>query len=377
MKYVLLDLLICPQCEGRFELQVFKKTNKPLKNIGSNIRCKNYCNLNNINLSEKNFNEINCTSCYQQEINEGVLRCKCGKIYPIINSIPRILPNALASFPHFIEKYREFLQPFNISKKELEDFKTKFGQTQKAFELQWEKFGKSNKIYGRTKEQQKQYFFNEFSAPEVMPEYFKDKLVVEGGCGHGTFIEIMAELGAEAIGLDLGMGVEIAYKRCEHLPTAHIIQTNIMNPPIKKGCFDYVFSTGVIHHTPDTMGAFHSLAGLVKSGGYYAIWVYPKESWVWEITCKSIRYITTRLPPGFLYYLCYIPVPLLSVIPAYSGTNLKQNSWRECVQCVYDWFSPKYQSHHTYNEIIEWFEKEQFESIKKMPLPVGVTGIRK
>lgn len=187
------------------------------------------------------------------------------------------------------------MQPLTISEKELAEFKKQYGQTKKAFELQWKKFGTSNKIYGRTKEQQKQYFFNEFSASEIIPEYFKDKLVVEGGCGHGTFIEFLAELGAEVIGLDLGMGVEIAYKRCKHLPTAHIIQTNIMNPPLKRGHFDYVYSTGVIHHTPDTRTAFRSLARLVKPGGYYAIWVYPKESWAWEVTSWSVRYITTSV----------------------------------------------------------------------------------
>jgi hypothetical protein len=49
----------------------------------------------------------------------------------------------------------------------------------------------------------------------------------------------------------------------------------------------------------------------------------------------------------------HMPVPFL-LIPGwgvYSGTSPKSASWRQCAQLTYEFFGPKYQTHHSSEEV--------------------------
>ncbi|MCX6777539.1 MAG: methyltransferase domain-containing protein [Candidatus Micrarchaeota archaeon] len=340
MQRKLNDLLACPGCGGRFSLKQFKVEKGPASS---------------------------------ENIVEGLLTCKCGECYPIINSIPRILPDAFELDPSFITRHSTEI-PKKFNEAEIARFRRLNQQTRSRFEFQWEKFGKAEKIYGRSKKQEFEDFFKHFTSPSLSPEYFKGKLVLEAGSGHGRYVEHMAELGAEVIGIDIGSGIDVAYSRVSKFPNAHLIQADILNLPFGSAIFDYVFSLGVIHHTPDTRLAFKSLAKLVKSGGWFSVWVYPKGGPVWETVNPLIRKVTSRLPPRVLYHSCWLAVPMLYVVPTYSGTSPRKNTWKECVQCVYDWFSPQYQSHHAPEEIASWFREDGFGKVEILDVPTGITG---
>ena len=94
---------------------------------------------------------------------------------------------------------------------------------------------------------------------------------------------------------------------------------------------------------------------------------------------QGLRSITTKLPPKLLLALCYVPVPLLSIpgLGAYSGTSLKNSSWSECAQVVFDFYGPKYQTHHEDEEVIGWFAEEGYERMGTGPDPLSVFGFRK
>ena len=46
----------------------------------------------------------------------------------------------------------------------------------------------------------------------------------------------------------------------------------------------------------------------------------------------------------------------------------------EHVLDTFDWYSPKYQSKHTYPEVFSWFEEAGLERIRVLPHPVGMSG---
>ena len=81
MKKLLYDILMCPKCNGKFDVQIASKENN--------------------------------------DILEGRLQCKCGSEYPIINSIPRILDD--------------------VSEEGLK-FKALKKKTKKSFGYQWTSF---------------------------------------------------------------------------------------------------------------------------------------------------------------------------------------------------------------------------------------------
>jgi ubiquinone/menaquinone biosynthesis C-methylase UbiE len=179
------------------------------------------------------------------------------------------------------------------------------------------------------------------------------------------------------VGLELGAGVFRAAKRLQDRNVL-LVQGDILDIPFQPESFDYVYCNGVIHHTRDVRGAFAKLAAIVKKGGGLDIWLYPKKSWLWENGMGFARAITTRLPPVVLKPLCYLAYPLLYFVPAWSGTSPKTHTVRQCAQVIYDWLSPKYQSHHTFEEVKQWYEQEGFERIgENTQIPLSVYGMKR
>ena len=143
----------------------------------------------------------------------------------------------------------------------------------------------------------------------VSKAFFKDKIVLEGGCGKGRHTKLAAEWGAaEVVGIDLGDGVESAYRLTHDIPNAHIIQCDIFKLPLKK-VFDYAFSVGVLHHTPDPKKAFVSLAGKVKKGGSISAWVYGSENneWITNYVNPVRTGFTSQISQPMLYQLSKLP----------------------------------------------------------------------
>jgi hypothetical protein len=95
----------------------------------------------------------------------------------------------------------------------------------------------------------------------VKPDFFPDKIVLEGGCGKGRHTSLAANWGAkEVVGIDLSAAVESAFQATRHLPNAHIVQADIFKLPFKKA-FDYAFSASAFCITrPTRKKRFVSLA---------------------------------------------------------------------------------------------------------------------
>lgn len=250
--------------------------------------------------------------------------------------------------------------------------KIKMENNEKTFEIEWEIYAKEEKIYGRTEREQKDYLLN-FGFEE---SWFKGKRILDAGCGHGTFTKIFAEMGAsEVIGVDISEKiVKIAYNKIKHLQNAKVLKYDLTNNLNSLGKFDLVFSVGVIHHTGNTKLAFMNLTRVVKNGGYMTIWVYPKKGLIWENGFKFIRLFTTKIPKNLLYHLCYVLIPVLYFVPAYTQTHPNKNTWKECTHCIYDWLAPKYQSHHSFEELKQWFVESGFINIKRALIDTGATG---
>jgi SAM-dependent methyltransferase len=177
--------------------------------------------------------------------------------------------------------------------------------TAENFGWQWRHFTQADELY---REQ-----FLGWIAP-VRPEFFKEKIVLEGGCGKGRHTELAAMWGArEVIGIDLSEAVETAFANTRDLENAHVIQADIYHLPLAR-VFDYGFSIGVLHHLPDPRGGFLSLASKVKEGGHLSAWVYGAENndwlvkWLnpvrerWTSRMGKRRLLTgSKLPTAFVY----------------------------------------------------------------------------
>lgn len=342
----------------------------------------------------------NCKACYEHEIMNGILLCEgCGRFFPVIDGIPRFNPDWAEDFPSFQRHYEgmfpgKLREPYGISFR-VRKFKTEHASTKASFGFQWLNFAVTDR------EEDVSDFF---SKTGVTRDFLRGKLILDAGCGMGRFLMVSACGNNEVVGLDLSRAVERAYGLTKSLPFVHVIQGDLMRPPLRKKVFDFIYSIGVLHHTPSTEKAFHSISDLARRGGTLSVWVYQK--WVFpdqdnplvrmfqrtqEIIFDCLRKITVRLPHKLLHYLCYVAVPLgwaqmrirshrwLTFLfwPVLIVYVRGHERWQIRLLDTFDWYSPAYQWKHTFDEVFGWFRKESFERVRKTPShPVGVTGER-
>ncbi|AWR97319.1 Trm112 family protein [Acidianus sulfidivorans JP7] len=121
MKYRLMDLLACPICKHfPLQLTVIKSRKVERSTDEKKPLCELYCAYKNSNI--KDIQNPPCDECITYEIEEGVLYCpSCGRWYPIIDDIPRMLPDNLRKKEddiNFLNRNKDKL-PSDIIKKGL------------------------------------------------------------------------------------------------------------------------------------------------------------------------------------------------------------------------------------------------------------------
>jgi SAM-dependent methyltransferase len=177
--------------------------------------------------------------------------------------------------------------------------------TAENFGWQWQHFTQNDELYGEQ--------LLGWIAP-VAPEFFKDKLVLEGGCGKGRHTRFAAEWGArEVVGVDLSEAVEVAYRATRDLANAHVVQADIYRLPLKPRAFDYAFSVGVLHHLPRPRAGFVALSKHVKEGGHLSAWVYGAENneWITRFVSPVRERLTSRISRRTLLHLSKLPTAAL------------------------------------------------------------------
>jgi len=225
----------------------------------------------------------------------------------------------------------------------------------------------------------------------LRPEDLQGKLVLDVGCGMGRFADIASRWGARVVGVDLSAAADVAARNLAERDTVSIFRADVFSLPFAPGSFDYIYSLGVLHHTPNCEQAFKRLPRLLKPGGSIILWVYSGYN-RWYRMSDLYRRVTHRLPSRGLHALCHVAVPLYYVHKALrrlpgmgrSLSNLLHvalpismhpNAAMRVLD-TFDWYSPSYQSKHTYEEVFRWFESSGLEDLRVMHEPISVRGRR-
>ena len=237
-------------------------------------------------------------------------------------------------------------------------------RTQSAYSLQWNTF----RIV--RPDEDRATFRNRTG---LTPGDLEGALVLDGGCGMGRYLRVVAEAGARAVGMDLSRAVEAARDLTSEWPNVSVVQGDLLRLPFAEGVFDHIYSLGVLDHTPDPRLAFLGLAKRLKPGGRIAIWVYPCERPALERIIEAHRAISTRLPLGLLVPLSRLMAPVGALkrrlmaspnrLVARAGVALNlltigvsMHPDPEVRVCdTLDWYAPRYLSRHTVEEVRGWF----------------------
>ncbi|MFQ5657193.1 MAG: methyltransferase domain-containing protein [Candidatus Methylomirabilales bacterium] len=278
---------------------------------------------------------------------EGELVCRCGRRYAIVRGIPRFVGS--------------------------EAYAVSFG-------FQWNRFARTQLDSASKGSESLETFLAKtgFNLKEL-----KGKRILDVGCGMGRFAEVCAQAHAEVVGFDLSVAVEAANTNLSSFPNTHIVQADIFRMPFPPESFDHIYSIGVLHHTPDCEKAFRQLPRLLKPGGRIAIWVYGHMG-PWVKFTDLYRRLTVRMSPRLLFALCHLSIPMYYVykIPFLGellwillpASRHPKSAWR--ILDTFDWYSPQYQSRHTYPDVYRWFRSEGLIDIKLLDVPVAISGVK-
>lgn len=107
----------------------------------------------------------------------------------------------------------------------------------------------------------------------------KDEKVLDIGCGPGWLVRKFAEGGAIVYAVDItDKAVELTKKMLKTFNLKADIQVgNAENLPFEDNSFDFVSSSGVLHHTPDMQKSIDEVYRVLKPGSEAIISIYYKN----------------------------------------------------------------------------------------------------
>ena len=183
-----------------------------------------------------------------------------------------------------------------------------------------------------------------------------DARIVEIGCGTGQMSVYLARADRLVVAADL-----------THVPLLHgaaaarrfgagrvrFVETDLRQPGLTPGSFDVVYSSGVLHHTPNPRESFATLASLARPGGVIVIGVYNAIARV----PSRLRRVVARVS-GFRF------VPFDPVLRERRAEPTRREAW------LRDQYQHPEEHRHTLAEVQRWFAENGVDFVRSYPSAV-------
>lgn len=354
MKKSLLQLVVCPLCQGTLTSHSFAENES-------------------------------------DEIESGLITCVCGASFPLIGGIPRLLPPALQSMlwemhPDFFRAHRERLpEELRFDEEKLSHGESadralqSQRETARSFGYEWQAFSELLPDY----ESNFRWYFERFPA-----DTFAGQRVLDAGCGTGRHTFHLARSGArEVVAMDFSQAIEVAARNNRDHANTHFVQADIYHPPFPHHSFDFIYSLGVLHHLPDPEKGFRTLLPLLRAGGYVNIYLYwnLEGEAAWRRAALSVvtnmRRVTTRMPHALLKKLSWLIAAgfqVTFVLPSRALAHFeltktladrvplghyRKYSFRVLYTDQFDRFSAPIENRYSRAEVAGWFERAGLKDV--------------
>jgi len=218
------------------------------------------------------------------------------------------------------------------------------------------------------------FLFEEWIAP-VTIEDFRDKDVLEAGCGGGQHTAMLAPLARSITAVDLNTA-DIARARNSRTANVQFVEADIADMDLGRQ-FDVVVCIGVIHHTDDPDRTFLNLYRHCKPGGRLVIWTYSAEgNALVRLGVEPVRKLLLRrlsrrrlaalstILTGLLYPIVYsvYTLPALRFLPYYEYfRNFRRLSFERNRLNVFDKLNAPQTRFTTRSTCDRWFNAGRFE----------------
>ena len=148
----------------------------------------------------------------------------------------------------------------------------------------------------------------------------------------------------------LKMGKEFAEKN--NIPNTIFVRGDIFDKIFEYEIFDFVWCSGVLHHTKNPYEAFKSIIPYLKKNGYIVVGLYNK---IGRFRTKFRKYIYKFFGKKTVIKFD----PILRNIPKESQDKI--NAW------IKDQYTHPVEHTHTFDEILKWFQMNNIEFVNSLP----------
>ena len=183
-----------------------------------------------------------------------------------------------------------------------------------------------------------------------------DARIVEVGCGTGQMCLYLARADRVVVGVDLSRAsilLGAAAARRFGLDRVRFIEADLLHCGVQPAAFDVVFSSGVIHHTPNPRASFARLVQLARPGGTIVVGVYNAFA---RIPLR-LRRLVARLS-GFRV------VPFDPILRDRRDEPERREAW------LRDQYQHPEEHRHTLAEVQRWFAENGVEFLRSYPSAV-------
>jgi len=329
----MLHWLACPICRGNLELQSSKQDLGPTT-----------------------------------EVTAGTLNCGNGHRFPIRAGVPRLLP---------FEELGARAAAGDTQTEAALSIADSFGG-------EWEQFDYENsRTWHETVEDRCNLWLREVDLPAAE---LAGKTVLDAGCGNGTLSVGVSRFGCDVVAVDVSDSVTRAhaFALSRKNGSTHFAQGDLMNLPVRDESMDVVYSSGVLHHNPNTLDALKVVAKALKPGGRIYIWLYHPEPGLKFWLQLRLRSVIAPLPGPIKRAFVHVWV-VQAMARQYLRTLLGVNdaydrlTWRERTIDLMDIYTPRYRWMHTQDEVHGWYRDMGLQDVKTTEVRLwgfGVVGTK-
>ena len=181
-----------------------------------------------------------------------------------------------------------------------------------------------------------------------------DATVVELGCGTGQLSLFLASADRRVIGADLSrasLRLAEEAKARYGLSSVRFVETDLRAPGLRKGAFDVVIASGVLHHTPDPRASFAKVAKLARPGGAIVVGLYNAYARLPLRLRRAVHRLT-----GW--------VPFDPVLRDRKAEPARREAW------LRDQYQHPEEHRHTLAEVQGWFRENGVTYVRAYPSPL-------
>src|SRR5690349_2768087 len=180
-----------------------------------------------------------------------------------------------------------------------------------------------------------------------------DARIADVGCGTGQMALFLATADRIVVGADLTRAsLELAEdaRRRYGVSRATFVETDLRAPGLRAGAFDVVYSSGVLHHTPDPRASFAAVARLVRPGGVLVVGLY-----------NAYARLPHRLRRGLARMTGFRWIPWDPVLRERRAEPARREAW------LRDQYRHVEEHRHTLGEVQGWFRENRVEYLRAFP----------